>query len=118
MYRLLAVISLLAVMSCSTNSGVVGTGPDSYMISKQRMGWLSANGEMATDSMKEAAVYCKEQGKVMLVTATAEKPRTAVTWPSSEIQFVCLSENDPRLKNQNTLVPVSPAPVDKVMSGR
>ncbi len=115
MRKLLFLSAFIFVGCATTNSGIVETGPDSYMISKQ-----SGNfGTLKTDSIKEANIFCKEQGKHLQVTNTQDN-MTGIGWAEkahSDVQFMCLSEGDPRLKG-GPLVPISSAPADKIINGK
>ena len=74
-------------------------------------------GSMKTDNIVEANQFCKSKGKITQVTVSQDYPATVGNVARAEVQFMCLADGDSRLKN-TVLVPVSPAPADKVMDGK
>ena len=69
---------------------------------------------MTSDNIADANEFCKKAGKKIQVLSTKDSPATVGNVARSEVQFMCLNENDPRLKG-GVLVPVNPAPADKVI---
>ena len=115
--RAVLISAILVLVACATSSGVVETGPDSYLITKQAGTGFAGLGTMKADNIKEARAFCKDHGKNLQITGTQETPGGIGRYPYSEIQFMCLTDGDPRLKG-GPLVPVFPAPADKVMNGQ
>lgn len=84
-------IILLAFLAtaCATSSGIVQTGPNSYLISREG-GGFSGLGTMKVDSIKDAGEFCKKQGKLLQVTSSQEEPKKIGTFAHSDVQFTCL----------------------------
>jgi len=95
---LMAPAMLLA--GCATSSGVVTIGPDTFMMSKQAGSGFGGQGTLKADLFREGGAYCASQGKVLQVVNTSENagPYILGNYPRAEIQFMCLSPNDPSLQ--------------------
>ena len=76
---------------CAANSGVVPTGPDTYMVSRQAATGFSGMGTLKADALREAGAYCSRQHKSMhMVNATeATPPFVLGNFPKAEIEFKC-----------------------------
>lgn len=118
MYKIFATATILTILNAgcaTTKSGIVETGPDSFMIARE----AGSFGTIKIDSIRDAGEYCKEHGKALKVTGTQDAT-TGIGWQErahSEVQFMCLNEGDSRLKG-GPLVPITASPVDKVMDGK
>lgn len=109
---LLGIFLILA--GCATDSGIVETGPDSYLISKRGGTAFSSVGIMKTDSIKEGVAFCKKVGKSFQLMNTQDVPGGPGRFPTSDVQFMCLSEGDSRLTG-GALVPTAPVQINKTM---
>jgi hypothetical protein len=99
---LAAVIVATLISGCTTSSGVVSTGPDTYMISRTQWGFRGP-GLVKAAAIKEADAYCKKRGKVVKVTKTVETGLKFGSEPAAEVYFKCLDPNDPELKQPATI---------------
>ena len=99
---LLLALSAVLISGCSTSSGVVSTGPDSYMISRTQWGFRGP-GLVKAAAIKEADAYCKKRGKAIMVTKTVETGVKFGSEPAAEAYFKCLDPNDPQLKQPVTI---------------
>lgn len=81
--------SLLA--GCASNSGVVSTGPDRYMVSRQAASGFSGLGKLKAAALREADAHCRDQGKTMelLKSTESEPPYIFGNYPRVEIEFAC-----------------------------
>jgi len=97
--RTLHATFVLAIAACSSNSGVVPIGPDTFMVSRQAATGFSGSGTLKADAFREANEYCRGLGKVMQVVRTEEArpPYIAANFPKAEVQFMCLSADDPKV---------------------
>ncbi len=102
----LAAVVAALISGCSTSSGVVSTGPDSYMISRTQWGFRGP-GLVKAAAIKEADAYCKKHGKAILVTKTVESGVKFGSEPAAEVYFKCLATNDPALKQ--------PPPIEEIV---
>ncbi len=92
--------AVLAVLTaCSSYSGVVPMGPDTYMVSRQAATGFSGSGTLKADALREANDYCTKLGKVMQVTRMeeAQPPYILANFPKAEVHFMCLDPDDPEL---------------------
>lgn len=104
-FGLAAVLAAL-IEGCSTTSGVVSTGPDTYMISRTQWGFRGP-GLIKAAAIQEADAYCKKRGKAILVIKTVETGLKFGTEPGAEVYFKMLDSNDPELKQ--------PPPIEEIV---
>jgi hypothetical protein len=86
---------LLLVAACTSNSGVMPIGPNTYTVSRQATTVSTGTGGLKTEAIREANQYCVSQNKVMQVVNTfeAQPPFTSGNFPGAEVQFMCLNAN-------------------------
>jgi hypothetical protein len=102
----LAAVMATLICGCTTSSGVVSVGPDTYKIS--RTGWgLRRSGFVKAAAIKEAGAYCKKRGKAIMVVKTVESDVQYGSKPAAEVYFKCLATNDPALKE--------PPPIEEIV---
>ena len=101
----LAISLLTALISgCSTSSGVVSVGQDTYMVARTHKGTGGSAAPVKADALKEADDYCKKHGKVMKLIKTVQKDmKPFQSDAAAEVYFKCLDPKDPELKT-NTVV--------------
>jgi predicted small secreted protein len=85
------------ISGCTTSSGVVAVGPDTYMISRTQWGFRGP-GLVKAAAIKEADAYCKKHGKEILVIKTVESGVKFGSEPAAQVYFKALDLNDPELK--------------------
>lgn len=87
-----AYLALLILGGCAANSGVVPTGPDTYIVSRQAPSAFSGLGTLKTDAIREASDYCQQQQRqLQVISATeAEPPFVFGNFPKAEVQFRCI----------------------------
>lgn len=91
--------SVAGLSSCASNSGVLPIGEDTYMVSRQAASGFSGMGTLKAEAFAEAKAFCDNQNKHLQVVKTqeAQPPYIAGNFPKAEVQFMCLSEDDPEL---------------------
>lgn len=80
-----------ALAGCAANSGVVETGPNGYLVSRQAATGFSGAGTLNADAIREAGAHCTKLGKKINVTHV-EEARPAHfpgDFPRAEVQFMC-----------------------------
>ncbi|MCF6289530.1 MAG: hypothetical protein L3J03_00785 [Desulfobacterales bacterium] len=99
MKNIVFLFSLLLILGCASNSGVVPIGPETFMVSRQAATGFSGLGTLKADAFKEANEYCTSQNKNIRVVNTNESspPYVMGNFPRAEIQFMCLDKNDAEL---------------------
>lgn len=92
-------ILLLALTGCASHTGIVGIGPDTYMIAKQQATGFPGLGNMKAEIIAEGSQKCVADGKVFQLVTTNETqpPYILGNYPRSEITFMCLAPGDPGL---------------------
>jgi hypothetical protein len=95
--RVVLVSAATCILSaCASNSGVVSTGPDTYMVSRQAATGFSGLGTLKADALREANQYCASRQMVAKVTAATESkpPYIVGNFPRAEVQFTCVDGKD------------------------
>jgi hypothetical protein len=93
----LAAVMATLIIGCTTSSGVVSVGSDTYKISRTEWG-LRSSGFVKAAAIKEADAYCRKRGKAIMVIKTVESDVEYGAKPAAEVYFKCLATNDPALK--------------------
>jgi hypothetical protein len=90
----LACAVLFFVSACASNSGVVQTGKDTYIISKQAATGFTGLGTLKADAMKEAYGQCAKTGQsVKVVDSQESKPPFVLgNFPRVDVTFRCVAE--------------------------
>lgn len=95
----LLLLPLGAFLNASCSSGVVPTGPDSYMISRSVSGFSSGAAGKAK-AYREASDWCAKRGLVMVpITADSIDPVIGKGMGSAEVHFKALPPGDPRINS-------------------
>lgn len=97
MRKLLVLVLAVVISGCASTSGVVPTGPDSYMISRSAGYGHFATGPVLADAYKEANEFCEDKGKKLEPVHTNEIPMSFGHYPEAHIDFMCLDVGDPQL---------------------
>jgi len=74
---------------CASTTGVVATGKDTFMISREDNGPASSLGAVKATTYKEAGAYCMSQGKAMKMISEADTPRSFGQFPQTTLHFTC-----------------------------
>jgi hypothetical protein len=87
-------VLVLIMSACASNSGVVQTGTDTYLITKQAATGFPGLGNLKSDAMKEAYAQCSQTGKSVHVVESQETKRPYVlgNYPRIDITFRCVAE--------------------------
>ena len=97
--RIILVFAIILVFGCSTTSGVVPIGDDTYIISRSEKGFNTTGSRVKAEAYKEAYQYCTEKEKKLMITKTTQKDMVPFTSDAqAEIEFKCLDAHDPELK--------------------
>lgn len=97
-----AVVAMLALSGCATSSGALSTGKDSYSISVQA---APARGGMTGAkriAYEEGRKKCAETGKQMVLIKESTNVTNAAGAGSADIQFACVSPNEPDYQRRRT----------------
>ena len=82
----------LLLSGCSEKSGVYASGSGTHSITNQAATGLSGKQDIRTNAYKEAAVFCKKQGKDFKVIKIDENegPYILGKYPRITLQFSCI----------------------------
>lgn len=86
----LIAIAATSIAGCASQTGVVATGDDSYMVSRQDNGLTAAVGSLKAANMTEAAEFCSKRGKGFTVINSEDIPRAFGKIPQSTLYFKCI----------------------------
>ena len=92
MRRAALIVVTLSIAACA-HSGVVSTGPDSFMIAKSEWGFTSGAVHKAR-LLQEASEFCRGLGKQMLATSTSQNDVAFGKTPAAEVHFRCVPIGD------------------------
>ena len=94
---------VMLMCGCARNTGVVSIGQDTYMISRQAATGFEGSGGIRDAALQEASKFCVSQGKSLHVILIGghHPPYILGNFPKVDIQFMCLDQNDPRLKSSD-----------------
>lgn len=81
---------LLIIAGCASQTGVVSTGGDSFMVSRQDNGLTAAVGALKAENMKDASEFCMKKGQKFTVLNSEDIPRALGKIPQSTLYFKCV----------------------------
>lgn len=97
---LLVGTALLFLSGCAS-SGVVKTGPDTYMVANSEWGFTSG-GYQKAKAIAEADRYCASIGREILVIRSKDNDVAFGKTPAAEVEFRCLPKSDPELLKERS----------------
>jgi uracil DNA glycosylase len=88
-YSLPFVVAVVMVSGCATTTGIVPTGQNAFMISKDDNSLTASVVALKADVYKEAAGYCSAQGKSFSMVSESDTPRALGQIPRTTLHFTC-----------------------------
>lgn len=88
--RIIILLTVVALAGCAS-SGVVQSGPDTYVIARSEWGFTSGSVHAARLT-QEASDYCRSAGKVIKVTSVQKNDVQFGKTPAAEINFQCVDK--------------------------
>ena len=91
-------IVTFVLVACTTTTGVVPIGEETYMIGTtgKSPGGFSGS-EAKALAIQEAQKFCATKGRKLQVVNTQQADMQFGVNATAEVQFMCLSDNDPEL---------------------
>ena len=87
----LFLLSAAMCVACSSTSGVVPTGKDSYLIARSEKGFDKTGSRVKAAALKEAADYCARTGKTLeIIKADAKDMVPFKSDAQAEVEFRCV----------------------------
>jgi hypothetical protein len=83
--------AVVVVLAGCASSGVVQTGPDTYVIAKSEWGFTSG-AVHAARLTQEASDHCRSLGKVVKVTSIQKNDVELGKTPAAEVNFQCVAK--------------------------
>ena len=82
----------MLLLGCASNSGIVPTGDDTHIVSRQAATGFSGLGTLKADALQEANQYCLSQKKNLhVISATESKPPFIFgNFPKADVRFRCV----------------------------
>ena len=81
---------LLALAGCASNTGVISTGTNQYMVSREDNGPAASLSSLKAATMKDASTHCAAQGKTMQILRETNTPRSLGQFPQTTLYFSCI----------------------------
>lgn len=82
----------LTLVGCSS-TGVVPTGPDTYMVAKSGGGPGASGAEISADLYREASKFCAEQQKQFIqINVVEQDNKPFVRLANAKLEFRCASD--------------------------
>jgi len=75
---------------CASTTGIVPTGKDTFMISREDNGPAASLGKIKAAAFKEANAHCGSQGKNVKVVGETDTPRSFGQFPQTTLHFTCV----------------------------
>jgi hypothetical protein len=86
----------LVITGCSS-TGVVSTGPDTYMVAKSGGGPGASGAEISADLYREANAFCAAQKKQFVrISVTEQDNKPFVRQANAKLEFRCVAEGTPK----------------------
>lgn len=84
-------LSMLFICGCATQTGVISTGQDNYMILNQGDGFWTSPSTLVANATREAGNHCANQGRQLKIISTQERPvgLRPGAYPEGEVRFSC-----------------------------
>lgn len=91
MKRLIIAVLMLALDGCATQTGVISTGQDAYMILNQGTGFWVSPSTLVAEATREAGNFCANKRKQLEIITTQERGvgLRPGAYPEGEIRFAC-----------------------------
>ena len=91
----LLIVALLVLAGCATKSGVVSSGPDTYLVSRQAKTNFANLDNLKAEALQDANEYCLSQNKnIRVVNTSVSQPDVFGNLPKAAVQFMCLEKTD------------------------
>lgn len=79
-----------ALAGCASTTGVISTGSNQYMVSREDNGPAASLGQLKAATMKDAGAHCVGQGKTMQIVRETDTPRSLGQFPQTTLHFTCI----------------------------
>lgn len=83
-------VTIAAMVGCSTVSEVVPTGKDTYMVGANARGGFTGDAEVKALAIKRANDFCAAHGKRTQVTSSQSTGVQLWTPQNAEVNFACI----------------------------
>ncbi len=96
----MALLTMVLLVACGTNPGIVRLSPDTYMLSRDdHAGIFGSASALKARVISEANAFAESQGKVAVPLSSSEKPVGGPgQWASFEYQFRVVEKTDPEAR--------------------
>lgn len=83
-------ILCVALAGCASTTGIVPTGKDTFMISREDNSPAASLGTIKAATFKEAGAHCAGQGKNVKAISETDTPRSFGQFPQTTLHFTCV----------------------------
>lgn len=95
MRSFLVVVSAIAVGGCTSNTGILPAGPDTYIMTKKVALVLGGVTEAEKEALTAANDFCDQKGLKFVPNVMGPVPNGIEQPNTFTVTFRCLSPNDP-----------------------
>jgi hypothetical protein len=81
---------VVALAGCASTTGVISTGANQFMVSREDNGPAASLGSLKAATMKDASAHCAGQGKTMQILRETNTPRSLGQFPHTTLHFACI----------------------------
>jgi hypothetical protein len=81
----------LLLAGCTTTTGVVPMGKDTYMVSRSDNTITASLGTIKQQALNDAREHCAKSGQSYSVVGGYDVPRALGQFPQTEVQFKCVA---------------------------
>jgi len=81
---------MVILAGCASTTGVISTGNNLYMVSREDNGPAASLGALKAATMKDASAHCTGQGKSMQILRESDTPRSLGQFPQTTLHFACI----------------------------
>ena len=86
-----AIVLISLVFAGCSSTGVVSTGPDTYMVAKSGGGPGASGAEMSADLYRDANAFCAQQKKQFVrISVTEQDNKPFVRLANAKLEFRCV----------------------------
>lgn len=89
--KLHGIFLTVLLAGCASTTGVIPTGTNQYMVSREDNGPSASLGNLKAATMKDANAYCATQGKTMQILRESDTPRSFGQFPQTTLHFACVA---------------------------
>lgn len=85
-------VAVLALAGCATDTGIIQTGPDTYMVGGKAIAVGGSGHDAAAEAYKQAQAFCAEQKKTLETVSVVSRDGGFARFPNAKVEFRCVAK--------------------------